>query len=109
MTVSLPIPDRAPAAAAMSPQDATWAVPPQDAVLDVLRQVLDVQEDAVAGPIEPGSKLDDLGVDSMLLAEFIVELEERLCVLLELRPDGRLVTVADLGRALHLVSAWEPR
>lgn len=47
------------------------------------------------------SKFDDLGMNSLSLAELIVELEEVLGRQLELQETGQLETLGDLCRALR--------
>ncbi|MCX0246597.1 phosphopantetheine-binding protein [Streptomyces drozdowiczii] len=55
-------------------------------------------EFTVGGP--QSTRLESIGVDSLLIAEIIVELEERLEVLLELRSGTRLETLAELHSSL---------
>ncbi|WUS99728.1 acyl carrier protein [Streptomyces sp. NBC_00708] len=57
-----------------------------------------VPDFTVGGP--RSTPLESIGVDSLLIAEIIVELEERLDVLLELRSGTRLETLAELYSAL---------
>lgn len=66
-----------------------------DQVVDALARVL-----GDGTLVTPDSGLGDLGVDSIVLAELIAELEALSARLLEFRPVGRLVTVADLARAV---------
>ncbi|QMU78284.1 hypothetical protein GXW83_23840 [Streptacidiphilus sp. PB12-B1b] len=49
------------------------------------------------------TRIDDLDLDSLLIAEVIVELEEELNILLDLRMTERMTTLGDLARALHQV------
>jgi acyl carrier protein len=74
----------------------------EDALCRAVRRVLAVDRDR-DDPVAPDSRLDQLGLDSLLLAETIVELEEELGVLLELRPRNRMETVRDLEHALFAI------
>ncbi|MFB7667289.1 phosphopantetheine-binding protein [Kitasatospora sp. NPDC056138] len=53
------------------------------------------------------TRLDDLDLDSLLIAEVIVELEEELDVLLDLHISESLLTLGDLARALRPVRSSE--
>jgi acyl carrier protein len=78
-----------------------------ETLLRVLRQILEARDGPVAMSIDLDSRLDELGIDSLIMAELIVELEDQLSVLLEIRPDGQLNTVADLRNIVQPVSALE--
>jgi acyl carrier protein len=47
------------------------------------------------------TRFDALGLDSLLLAELIVKLEEETASMLDLRATERLATLRDLTMALH--------
>lgn len=49
------------------------------------------------------TRMEDLGVDSLIVSEIIVELEERLDVLLELNPNATPETFGELRAALQPV------
>ncbi|WP_406455761.1 phosphopantetheine-binding protein [Streptomyces sp. NBC_00876] len=80
---------------------------PEETMRDAVSAVLAVRlpggeshvpDFTVSGP--QSTQLESVGVDSLLIAEVIVELEERLETLLELRSGTRLETFADLHSAL---------
>jgi acyl carrier protein len=73
---------------------------PDEVLLAAFRRVLDIGDEPGATSIGPNSRLAELDVDSLLMAELIVELEELLAVFLEFRLTGPLETVADFGRAV---------
>lgn len=88
---------------------------PEDIFGDIVRYVLASRapDERTDGPSEmstvviggpDSTRLDVIGVDSLLIAEIIVELEERLNTLLELDHGTRLQTFADLLAALRPTS-----
>lgn len=82
---------------------------PVEALCRTARRTLAVEAVGDTADLGPDSRLDELGVDSLALAEIMVELEEDLSVLLELRPDARLETIRDLSRALHVIGRLPDR
>lgn len=72
-----------------------------DVLVGALRRVLGA--DASESTVTVDSLLDELGIDSIVLAELIGELEATLSCALSFRPVGRLVSVADLGLAVHRI------
>ncbi|GAA4838584.1 acyl carrier protein [Kitasatospora terrestris] len=77
---------------------------------EVLREaVTAVMSSARAGIENCGfaSRMADLGMDSLALAELIVRLEDATGSFLELRPVVRLDTLGDLCAALHRAGTWQ--
>lgn len=74
---------------------------PPAVLLAALRRVLEVREPEVRVELAMDTRLDELNVDSMLLAEFVVELEERMSMLFEFHPADLLVRVGDLLDAVR--------
>jgi acyl carrier protein len=75
--------------------------PVTEAVLRAaLRRVMPVEGDVVA----LDTSLEALQIDSLLLAELVVEIEEELSMLLELDVQHRIETLLDLRRALREVT-----
>ncbi|MFD7708860.1 acyl carrier protein [Streptomyces sp. NPDC059786] len=80
---------------------------PENVMREAVSAVLAVhlpQEESGIPPFDlvgpQSTNLESMGLDSLLIAEIIVELEERLGTLLELRSGTRLETLADLWAAL---------
>jgi acyl carrier protein len=85
---------------------------PEEMMREVVEIVLEVQTDpttergilGVAADHDlSGYRLEDLGLNSLLMAEVIVEVEQRLDTLLELVVETPLQTLADLRQALRPV------
>jgi acyl carrier protein len=54
------------------------------------------------------TRTEDLGLDSLLIAELIVELEQESETMLDLAPVDRMDTLGDLCRALRPVPSFGP-
>ena len=102
-------------AEATSEEPATPMEPfvPEDALREVVSEVLALRapQELSGGPCDEAplvlaggpdaTRMESVGVDSLLIAEIIVELEQRLDTLLELHSGTRLETFADLRAALR--------
>ncbi|WP_055587023.1 phosphopantetheine-binding protein [Streptacidiphilus griseoplanus] len=77
----------------------------EEAMRSVLGRVLDDADNARPVQYSFDSTLEEVGLDSLLIAGVIVELEEELDVLLDLQATERLVTLGDLCRALRPVGS----
>jgi acyl carrier protein len=77
----------------------------EEAMRSVLERVLDDAGNARLEQYSFDSTLEEVGLDSLLIAGVIVELEEELDVLLDLQATERLVTLGDLCRALRPVGS----
>jgi acyl carrier protein len=69
----------------------------------LVQRVLVDEENVLVDSCKFETELDELGFDSLALAEFIVLLEDELGVMLELREFARLVTLGDVCHALQPV------
>jgi len=74
---------------------------PEESMCRAISRVLAARPDVGVISVTVETTLEALELDSLCLAEVIVDLEEELSALLELRPQGPMRTVSDLCQALQ--------
>lgn len=83
---------------------------PTQAVLDIVREVLDLNEASPATAVDPADDLYDLGFDSLLIIQVAARVRERLGVDPPLAAYFEAGTVAELAQAVAAagLSSLEP-